>query len=58
MFATSSPALIGWGIGVTRLGAEGEGVAVVGGKLERVERLELVEGLEAWLGAGRGAAGD
>lgn len=58
MHATCSPALMGWEIGVASGDDEGEGAAVVGGRVERVERLELVEGLEPCLGAGPGVFGD
>lgn len=58
MLAPGPPGLMGWGIGVASWDAEGEGDAVVGGRVERVERLELVEGLEACLQALLGVAGD
>lgn len=64
MHATCSPALMGWEIGVASWEVEGEGegegegAAVLGGRVERVERLELVEGFEPCLGAGPGVFGD
>lgn len=58
MNGTFSPALMGWEIVLASGDDEGEGAAVVGGRVERVERLELVEGVERCLGAGTGVFGD
>lgn len=58
MHTTFPPALMGWEIVLASGDDEGEGAPVVGGRVERVERLELVEGVERCLGAGPGVFRD